>query len=698
MRPRGPVWRITLLLGLGLMPGAAAAMPQPATNQPAASTAQQLELELPAMLDRSGRQALRQRLQAIERRPDFALAQPVGQGPAASLSQALLAWAAARAKEPDGGEQAQFENLVARLASWPDAIRLRRKAEQAMPPGGDAQARIDWFAAYPPVTGLGRIRLGEALMALGRDEEAIAALRAGWRRAWIDGAEEQRLLTAYRPLLRAEDHWARFQFLFEWGGYSAARRMLDLLGPDRRRLAQARLALRGFAADVDARVAQVPAALRNDPGLVLDRAFWRRQKNLRDSARAMLTTDVDPMALERPEQWWREHHLHARTLLRQRQPQAAYDMASSHRLRPLPEADPRADRVAVAYAEAEWLAGWIALRFLDRPVQAQAHFTALYDAVSTPVSRSRAAYWLGRAALALNQSEQAQEWFGRAARHPQRYYGQLAAEYLGATVALPAPPALVLTNAKRDHFLEREDVRAALMLHEIDADQLLARFVRHIAARAQTPSEQALAAALGRAINRPDLPLHVAKSNEDGRPDAIAYGYPTIDLPQSLAKRPSLAHAIIRQESAFDHHAVSAAGARGLMQLMPATARSAARKAGKPFALERLTGDPAYNMTLAGNHVAKLDRDYAGALVLMVAAYNAGENAVNRWIGHFGDPREGATDVIDWVELIPYGETRNYVQRVLEAATVYAAQFGDLGPQPTLSQLLGQSKAAKSGS
>lgn len=657
-----------------------------------------LELQIAPALDPAARKALRANLEKIERRPTLDFAAPPRGVPDRALAERLLAWTAGRVIDAESADPARLADLVATLAAWPDLIALQRKAEQAMPPKGDPTARLAWFQAHPPVTGQGMIRMAESLIALGRADEAVSLLREGWRTAWIDAAEEKRIRALHGKLLSQQDYAARFGFLFEWGGFTAARRMLPLLTKDQRLLAEARLALRAFAPDVDHHIAQVPAYLKQDAGLVLDRAYWRRQKNLRDGARDMLAQPVDPMALERPEQWWRERHLHARTMLREGAAGAAYRMAADHGLQPLAEDGRRADRVRIAYAEAEWLAGWIALRFLDRPQAAQDHFQRLYGAVNTATSRSRAAYWLGRTALALKNPGEAESWFARAAQDRQRFYGQLAAEYLGEGVGPPAPPAIVITQEGRNAFIAREDVRAALMLHELDADQLLARFVRHIAGRAQTPSEQALAAALGRAINRPDLPLQLAKSLEDDDPAAAAYGYPVVELPETLASRPSLAHAIIRQESAFDHHAVSSAGARGLMQLMPATAATAARQAGQPFVLERLTRDPAYNMTLAGAHVAKLDRDFAGALVLMIAAYNAGESAVNRWVKSNGDPRRKDTDVVDWIESIPYGETRNYVQRVLEAATVYASRFGDLGPSPTLSQLLGQKPADKSGS
>ncbi|RME63555.1 MAG: hypothetical protein D6782_09995, partial [Alphaproteobacteria bacterium] len=415
-----------------------------------------LELELAPQLSAPARAALRQRLDRIERTPRFDLVAPVAGADA--LAERLLAWAAGREIDADVKVHARLAALVAALPDWPDRLALQRKAEQVMPPGGDAAARVAWFDAHPPVTGLGRLRLGEALMTLGREAEAVAQLRAGWRSAWSEAAEEKRLLKAYGAWLRPEDHAARFAFLLEWRGYTAARRMLRLLAKDQRLLAEARLALRSFAGDVDARVAAVPAALKQDAGLVLDRAYWRRQKNLDEAARAMLAQPIDPMTLQRPEEWWRERHVHARALLREGKPAAAYAMAAGHGLRPTADGNARSDRVRMAYAEAEWLAGWIALRFTDQPARAQEHFARLYDAVTTATSRSRAAYWLGRAALALGDQAAAQTWFARAADDRQRYYGQLAAERLGEGVGPPPAPAVVVTAQARDAFLAREDV------------------------------------------------------------------------------------------------------------------------------------------------------------------------------------------------------------------------------------------------
>jgi soluble lytic murein transglycosylase len=325
--------------------------------------------------------------------------------------------------------------------------------------------------------------------------------------------------------------------------------------------------------------------------------------------------------------------------------------------------------------QAEFLAGWLALRFLDRPEDASRHFRALYENVSTPISLSRGAYWAGRAAEALRRPEEAAQWYGLAAQHVTTFYGQLAAERLspGGLLVMPAEPEPDAETAAA--FAGRELVRIARMLNRISPEgDREGPFVRRLGLDAATAEEHVLTSRLALDLARPDLAVWAGKQGVQNAVIAAA-GYPVIDMPRSGNPDPALVHALIRQESTFDRRAVSPAGARGLMQLMPGTAQEVARKLGITHSNVRLTDDPEYNVTLGSWYIQNLLERFNGSYVLAIAAYNAGPARVQGWLRQFGDPRAEGIDPVDWIELIPIYETRNYVQRVLEGMYVYRARL-----------------------
>ena len=292
-----------------------------------------------------------------------------------------------------------------------------------------------------------------------------------------------------------------------------------------------------------------------------------------------------------------------------------------------------------------------------------------------PVSLARGAYWAGRAATEMDEDAIARSWYAEAARYQTTYYGQLAAEVLGSGFMGMARPKLKLpddpvpTQGDLDHFTDRALVPIIQLLAQIDEQQRLSPFILSLSSRATTPGERQLVAALAVTSGRPDLGVSVAKrAIQDGLVLATA-SYPRPNPASDL--EPALVLAVARQESEFNQLAISSAGARGLMQLMPATAQVVARAEQMPFDRDRLTADPAYNMALGSAHLADLVAQFDGSYVLAVAAYNAGASRVRGWLRAYGDPRSRGVDVINWIEAIPFPETRNYVQRVLENLQVY---------------------------
>lgn len=629
------------------------------------------------------------------KRPEFGEALPstLKRSEHADLIATLRDWQAIQSDRLDAHDIGDVARRAAQLMDYPRWTTTRRRIEAQLAFDDPPETILAWFAVAQPITGKGEMLHADALIRSGIDSaEQTTQLRSGWRRAWLSFDEEDGVMSRHRARLSEEDHTERAHFLMAYEGYSAARRMLLRLPADQRALINARLKLRGSLAGVDSAIKTVPDTLKNDPSLILDRAYWRRNKGRDEAAMELLTPNLSAMALKRPERLWRERHFWARRLLRLKDPARAYNLASNHGLTLAPSED--RSKVRVAYADAEWTAGWIALRFLDRPEQALVHFQRMYDNVGTPVSRSRGAYWLGRAAQALGDSVAMTQWYQRAAMHPHRYYGRLAAENLDTPpVAMSLDISIVApidTQTAYAAFLNRPLIEATRVLKDAGRDDLVGVFTAHIAWQQETPEDVYLMARFGAELGRPDLPLRVAKKLEA---DGIVYsdaGYPTIKLSSKLKSKAALMHAIARQESAFDPTVVSRAGARGLMQLMPATAKRMARDNNIRYRFDALTADPAYNMTLSSHYLDFLDEKFSGTTPLMVASYNAGENATARWLDTYGDPRDANIDEIDWMELIPYAETRNYVQRVLEALVLYDQKLTPERKRPLHSLLSGK--------
>ena len=559
------------------------------------------------------------------------------------------------------GSPARFEEiavLVESNADWPLRPTLLRRAEEAMSDRIPDQRVLAWFAAHPPVSGTGRVRLAEALMHSGQAGAGEALLR----RAWVEGdfpvRREREIQRRHRKLLTRSDHEARLDRLLWDERRRAARRMLHHVSDGARALAIARLTLMERAGGVDNAIARVPAHLKDHPGLVFERLRWRRRKGFDERAKLLLLDP--PETLVRPEAWWRERKIQARKSLTEGSVTEAYRLARDH-----------GELSGASLAEAEWLAGWIALRFLGDSEVAHAHFARMYDAVRFRLSRARGAYWAARAAERGGGLERARIWYAKAAEHQTAFYGQLAALRLERSADLALAPDPLPSVSEIETFNRRELVRVVRLLAELGETERLRPFIMALAEQAGTPAEHFLAATLAGILGRSDLAIAAAKRSERAGVRIVAPSYPLIVPPAGAKLEPALLLALFRQESEFNPKAVSRSGARGLMQLLPRTAKRVASKLKIRYVKAKLTEDPSYNATLGSAHLADLIESYDGSYVLALAAYNAGPSRVKRWLKDFGDPRTAEVDVIDWIELIPIAETRNYVQRVLEALQVY---------------------------
>jgi soluble lytic murein transglycosylase len=461
--------------------------------------------------------------------------------------------------------------------------------------------------------------------------------------------------------------------------------MFPHVGPGWRALAETRIALRAGSDKATALLRKVPAELRRDPGLTYERMRWRRLKGLEDEARALLV-DVKEVT-DHASLWWQERKLLAWSALEKGATRDAYRLAASHGL-----------TKGADFADGEWFAGWLALRHRDDPKTALKHFARLHEGVGTQISLARAAYWAGRAAEAAGDAKAAEDWYLKAAIWPATYYGQLAAARAHQE-ATPLFAVAAREAAARDDALPgHELITVARMLALLGEDELVTPFVMRLGDLSRGPEDHVLIARIALDISRPDLSVRAAKRAAAEGYVSIEALYPMAALPLAEADprlEPALVLALSRQESEFDPRARSGAGALGLMQLMPATARHVAKSKGINVREADLIRSPALNVQLGSAYLADLVDGFGGSYVLALAAYNAGPSNVRKWIAANGNPVDtAAVDIIDWVELIPYAETRNYVQRVLEGLQVYRWRLGTLADATSLERDLVRGVAA----
>lgn len=570
----------------------------------------------------------------------------------------------------------EIASFIDRHPDWPLAATLRNNAERRLTDeNADIEAVRAWLGRHPPVSGDGALAWFRALARIGGNDAVVDA--GAVARAWIeldfspDG--EAQFYKEFRGFLSKDDHAARLDRLVWDRQIWATRRMLPRVSSGQAALARARLALMRRDPGVDGAVARVPDTLRDAPALWYERLRWRRKAGFDETARLVLLDPPQTLValpqLPRGGRWALEGQILARRAMSEGHVSDAYRLAASHRL-----------SSGVEYAESEFLAGWIGHTLLNEHDNALDHFERLFGNVRYPISRARGAFWAGEAAAAGGAMTVARDWYQRAATLPTTYYGQAALAALGDPVpiiSLDAAPSA----AARSAFETREIVATVRQLGALDRPTIVRLFLLAMMYGSNDADEMMLVAELAVAAGQPLEGLRAAKRayREDGALSAFAY--PLVDLPDlpeatSAASR-ALLLALIRQESGFDRRAVSGSGARGMMQLLPSTAKQVARKLGVAFSTRRLTEDPAYNIRLGSAYLAELLARFDGEPALALAGYNGGPNNVRRWLAAYGDPRKGDLSLNDWVESIPFAETRNYVQRVLEAVPVYRQLLGN---------------------
>lgn len=614
-----------------------------------------------------------------------------------TIAAALAQWRALQ--QTDSLPFDSYAGFLMAHPGWPGETSNRRAAERQATNFTAAPANIvAYFRRFPPQSAAGGVAFARALQATGATAEAAQAARTAWRRGPLSPTDEALVLSSFGSALTPDDHDQRMDALLWQGATSVAARQIGFTSTEKRPIFEARLAFRTNAANASDLSASTQALYANDPGYIADRATWLRNSGASPTARGWLAR---PRTLaSRPgnvEKWYEALLVNARAAAADNQLQTAYDIA-----RQVDDAYPAGTDVSTKpygerddYTSLVWLGGQTAMK-LNRPADAMVLFERYGRGSQSPQTRAKGFYWAGRAAEAAGRTSEAAAFYAQAAGYRDQFYGQLSLERTGQP--LTAPPAIAapaIAPAVQQAFANREVVRAARFLGQIGQYQDQSAFVRQIAADATTEVDHWLAADLSRQIGRPDLAVMVGRSAmQNGLTDYSAAGFPTVPVPQGYEGNWTLIHAIARQESQFDRAAISHAGARGLMQLMPATAAEQSGKIGLSYSPAALTTDPSLSIQLGSSYFERIFGNY-GSYPLAIAAYNAGGGNVNKWLRQNGDPRTGAIDIVDWIEQIPYMETRNYVQRVLENAVVYdlmnPARAKSRGTKTPLSWYLGKS-------
>jgi soluble lytic murein transglycosylase len=571
-----------------------------------------------------------------------------------TLLDRYVAWSILRAAPRTEASFADTWRFLREQPDWPEPEVLRRQAEERIGPETPATEVFRYFTAFPPLTSTGHMRRLEAAGTAAPGDVARFA-RDTWQNATLRGSDENDFLNRYAQHLTGPDQVARFDRIFREGRHQVARDLVPKLPPDYQPVANARLAMVAKAADAGALLKALSPARLAEPQLRLERVQWIRRTGTLDEAKAALAGQIP----NQTDAWWNERNVVVRDLLAANRPADAYAVAINHGL-----------TKGVGFAEAEFLAGWIALRQLKKPADALKHFSTLYDGVSTDLSKSRGAYWLARTYEAVKQTKDANDWYARAAGFGQTFYGQLAARKLsGTSPKLPVDP--VPTEAEKQALAGRELAIMARYLGQAGDYDRARPFLLRLARAITSPGEVALLSQLALDLKRPDVGLTVARRGAENGVVLFDAAFPIVDLGPTGSIERSLALALTKQESSFNAGAVSTSGALGLMQLLPGTARDVAGRLNVPFIQDKLTRDPTYNVQLGSQYLGEMLQRFGGSYEIAAAAYNAGPNRVARWLEAGNDPRTGKIDMVDWIEMIPFRETRNYVQRVMEGVTVY---------------------------
>jgi soluble lytic murein transglycosylase len=584
----------------------------------------------------------------------------------------LVIWLALRVDWRNVGFD-QANAFLRENPDWPSTTGLiqRRTESLLYDEKRDAPIVRTFFANRKPLSGEGKLALARALLASGDRIGALPLVRGAWHEDELNASIEQETLATFNGMLGRDDHLIRAARFSTTGDNTIAMRAAERAGADAVALEKARAATHQRASNANALINAVPAALQNDGALLFARMKYRRRADDHaGAAQTILSAPREPKLVGNTDEWWREVRILVRELLDRGDPKMAYRVATH-------AATPESNNYK---ADQQFTAGWVALRFLKDHATAARHFARIADGSRHPATLSKAFYWQGRAAEAAGNQADARAFYERAARYTTAYYGQIARGHIGLT-DLPLNRPVEPSAAERAAFAQRDYVRALKLLYAADQQDLTIAFYSDLVERAPDDRTVLLLAAVAYDHRDPRGMVLIGKAaNERGMQlDTIAYpvfGIPDHPRDQPAADR-ALIYAIARQESQFTQSVTSSASAHGLMQVIPPTARAIAKRIGIAYDLNKLKNDPVYNARLGANELGHLLQMFNGSYVLAFVGYNAGPGRAREWIARYGDPRSSKVDAVDWVERVPFSETRFYIQRVMENMQVYRVLFGD---------------------
>ncbi len=559
-----------------------------------------------------------------------------------------------------------YINFIDRNPYYPRINRLRYLAEHKINLNANSpNTVIGWFQSSPPLSGFGKIKLGESYFIKGDSEKASRLIKDGWINASLSSKDLRYLNRKYKKFLNSSDHIKRADYMAWEYKYWDLKRILRYLPKDYRALYNARQILMSNSYGVDKAISEVPDKLKTDIGLKYDRLKWRRRRGRLDSSLEIIDlAPNDKEKLIRADLWWKERHIISRSLIYKKKYKKAYEVAKNHSLTDGPE-----------FAEAEWMSGWISLSFLNDPNRALKHFKAFYENVGYPISLARGAYWIGVTYEKLGNNKLSKDFFEEGSKYLTTYYGQLSFNKINPIKEFKLDDQSKYSKDYEKEFNKSPLVKHVILLKELNKTKYSKDIIKHLAEANIDKGSEVLAAKLATEIGRYDYAIQISKKASYEKRFYNKFNYPIITTPRVINGRsmPSqeIILAITRQESEFDPKANSYAGAKGMMQLMTYTAKLVAKQMKVPYRKSGLTSDPEYNIRLGTYYFNSLLNEYKEVYPFAIAAYNAGPKRVKYWRKINGDPSKGNIDFVNWIELIKFKETRNYVQRVLENANVY---------------------------
>ena len=565
----------------------------------------------------------------------------------------------------------EYIKFIEENKDYPRINRLKYLAEHKINLSStSASTIIGWFDTETPLSGFGEIKLGEAYLLKGRIDEGSELIKKGWITASLSSKDLRYLNKKYRKILNSSDHIKRAEYLAWDYKYWDLKRILRYLPKDHRALYNARQILMSSSYGVDKAISDVPEKFKSDIGLRYDRLKWRRRRGRVESSLEIINNAPnDNNALVRADLWWKERQIISRSLIYKKKYQLAYDVSKNHSLNKDNENE------GPAYAEAEWMSGWIALSFLNNPKVAIEHFNNFYKNVGYPISLARGAYWLGVAYEKIGNDNLSRKYFKEGSKYLTTFYGQLSYEKVNPFEEFQLNDDSKYSEEYKKKFNKNPLVRHVLLLKELNKTSLSKDIIKHLATLDVENGSEVLAAELATKVGRYDYAIQISKKASYEKRFINKFNYPIIATPEIINGKsmPSqeIILAITRQESEFDPKANSYAGAKGMMQLMTYTAKLVSQQMKVPYSKSKLTADPEYNIRLGTYYFNSLLNEYREIYPFAIAAYNAGPKRVRYWRKINGDPSKNKIDYVNWIELIKFKETRNYVQRVLENANVY---------------------------